>query len=131
MFITGEGTEYENITGGGTGLCYMDGAYGNLRPDAPIVKIIHPERSNTYFKEKHWKSYILRSLFRSESKLWFLYHKLQEDLFGDFIFDTRTPKIFKGTNIVVNTTGNNITKVEIYIDNLLKYTSFEPSFKWY
>ena len=55
---------------------------------------------------------------------------VKEILFGEVKFDTRTPKIFRGTNIVVNTTGNNITKVEIYIDNVLKHTSPKPSFEW-
>lgn len=131
MFISGNGTFCENITGGGTGFYYIDGVYGNFKPDVPIVKILHPERSYTYFKEKYWKTLILRSIFRSEFVVWIQHNKIQNKLFGDMIFDTRTPKIFKGTNIIVNTTGNNITKVEIYIDNVLKHTSLEPSFKWY
>ena len=131
MFITGKGTQYENITGGGTGIFYIDGVYGNLKPDVPIVKIIQPERSYSYFKEKYWKNLILRSVFRNEFMVWIEYRYIQKTLFGEVRFDTRTPKIFKVTNIIVNTTGNNISKVEIYVDNVLKHTSLEPSFEWY
>ena len=131
MFITGQGTGYENITGGGTGLLYIDGVYGNLQPDVPEVKIVHPERSYTYYKDHYWKTLILRSIFRNEFTVWVQHNRIQSKIFGEEKFDTRVPKIFKGTNIVINTTGNNITKAEIYIDNVLKHTSLEPSFQWY
>ena len=131
MFINGSGTQFENITGGGTGIFYINGVYGNLKPDVPIVKIIHPERSYTYFKEKYWKNLLSRSIFRSEFAIWIQYRTLQRILFGEILFDTRTPTIVQETNIIINTTGNNISKVEIYIDNLLKYTSLKSSFKWH
>jgi len=131
IFITGKGTGYENITGGGTGLCYIQGVYGNLRPDVPIIKIQHPQRGYTYFKQKYWENLILRSIFRTEFRIWLNHRVLQQILFKEVKFDTRTPKIFRGTDLVVNTTGNNITMVEIYIDDVLKYASSKPSFKWY
>ena len=131
MFITGKGTIFENITGGGTGLIYIEGVYGNLKPDVPIIEIIQPQRSYTYFKEKCWKNLILRSIYRNEFTVWIHHRILQKILFGEVKFDTRTPKIFNGTNIVVNTAGKNISKVEIYIDNELKYTNSGPSFEWY
>ena len=131
MFITGKGTIYENITGGGTGIFYIAGVYGNLKPDVPIIKIIHPKRSYTYFKERYWKSFMLRSIFRSEFNVWLQHYRIRHKLFTGLESDTRIPKIFKGAPITVNTTGDNITTVEIYVDNVLKHTSHEPSFEWY
>jgi len=82
-----------------TGIMYLEGVYGNLKPDVPKIQIEKP---------KIFKKYI----FGREFSTIFRLNRLH--------FQASAPRIIGG--LKVETSVENANKVEFYIDDELKYT---------
>ena len=91
--------------GEGTGVMYVDGVYGNLKPDVPKVQIEKPIYS---------KSYLFGIQFKK--------------IFKKLPLQTATARIFGPLTIKV--TAENTNEVEFYIDDILQYTDDEAPFEW-
>lgn len=91
--------------GPGTGVMYLDGIYGNLKPDVPKIQIEKPEIKYTYFF-----GFQIPTLFK---KL-----KIQID----------APRIIGKMFLKLNVENANM--VEFYVDNILVYTDNEKPFVW-
>jgi hypothetical protein len=91
--------------GEGTGVMYVEGIYGNFKPDVPYVQIEKPIFSKSY-------------LFGFEFKTIFKKLNLQ----------TAAARIFGPLKVKV--TAENAEKVEFYIDGELKETVDEAPFDW-
>lgn len=91
--------------GPGTGIMYIDGIYGNLKPDVPKVDIQKPRFSHSY-------------LFGIEFPT--IYKKLD--------IQRAVARIFGNMTVKVN--AENTNSVEFFIDNESKYTDFEAPFTW-
>ena len=91
--------------GKGTGVMYLDGVYGNLKPDVPKVQIEKPIYSQSY-------------LFGIQFKTIFKKLPLQK----------AAARIFGYLKIKV--TAENTNKVEFYVDDVLKHTDDEAPFTW-
>ena len=84
---------------------YIDGIYGNLKPDVPKVYIQKPRFSHSY-------------LFGIEFPT--IYKKLD--------IQRAVARIFGNMTVKVN--AENTNSVEFFIDNESKYTDFEAPFTW-
>ena len=91
--------------GDGTGVMYIDGVYGNLKPDVPKVQIEKPVFSQTY-------------LFGIQFKT----------IFKKLPLQTAAARVFGPLTIKV--TAENTNEVEFYVDDVLEYTDDEAPFEW-
>jgi len=91
--------------GPGTGLMYIDGIYGNLKPDVPKIQIEKPAIKHTYFFGFQFPTLI---------------KKLQIQKAAPRIIGKMTVKL-----IVENT-----HMVEFYVDDELIYTAYDAPFEW-
>ena len=91
--------------GEGTGVMYIDGVYGNLKPDVPKVQIEKPVYSQSY-------------LFGIQFKT--IFKKLPLQKAAARIFGPLTIKV----------TAENTNKVEFYVDDVLQHTDDEAPFTW-
>jgi len=91
---------------GGTGIMYIDGAYGNLNPDVPQVYIESPQRQHTYLFGRQ-----LPTLFK---KIPFIQRGI--------------PRIIGDQTVRIN--ANNTEYVEFYIDGELQCTDMQAPFEW-
>ena len=102
--ITGNWYKREDINS--TGILYLEGVYGNLKPDVPKIQIQTPKIFKTYLLEKEYST-----------------------LFKDLKFFTKaTPRIIG--EIKIELTVENTNKVEFYVDNTKKFTDYEQPFEW-
>jgi len=90
---------------GGTGFLYVDGVYGNLKPDVPKVYIERPDIYNTYIF-----GFRIPQLFRAIPDM-----------------QLSAPRIL-GRN-VVKVSAENTNKVEFYLDGVLKSVDEKPPYK--
>jgi hypothetical protein len=92
--------------GPGTGVMYIEGVYGNLKPDVPKVYIDTISIYRTYIFGREIKT-IFKSLFPIQ---------------------TAAPRIFGDLTLEVST--NNTNKVEFYVDDVLQHIAEEEPFTW-
>jgi hypothetical protein len=92
---------------GGTGILYVDGVYGNLKPDVPRIYISEPRDAHTYVFEKKIPSAYATLRIRKD-----LY--IRPWVIG---------------RVVVKTDVANANKVEFYFDGVLKHTCEKPPFE--
>jgi len=102
--ITGDW--YKGYDNNSTGIIYLEGVYGNLKPDVPKVQIQIPKLFKTYLYEKEFST-LLRDLK---------------------FFTKATPRIIG--NIRIELIVENANQVEFYIDDIKSYTDYEPPFEW-
>lgn len=88
-----------------TGVMYIDGVHGNLKPDVPKVQIEKPTTFHTY-------------IFGLQFPL----------LFKKLIMQRAAPQIIGRMYVKLQTENTN--KVEFYVDDELQYTDDEAPFKW-
>ena len=91
--------------GEGTGVMYIDGAYGVFEPDVPRVYIEQPSIFTTYVFGNHFSS-IIRDSFLQKG----------------------APRILG--DIEVSISVSNADRVEVYIDDILQKTFTEAPYKW-
>ena len=91
--------------GEGTGIMYIDGVYGNLKPDAPEVEIETPQNFHTYLFGMDVKTMIKKLPLQ----------KAAARILGDFTVEVST----EGTNYV-----------DFYVDSEKQYRDDEPPFAW-
>jgi hypothetical protein len=91
--------------GPGTGIMYIDGVYGNLKPDVPKIQIKKPEIKHTYF-------------FGIELPT----------IFKKLNIQRAAPRIFGKMKMEMDVEDTN--KVEIYVDDALVHTDDEEPFEW-
>lgn len=91
--------------GPGTGVMYIDGVYGNFKPDVPKLKIKSPEIYKTYIF-----GFKIPTLFK----------KLQ--------IQAAAPRLIGDLTLKID--AENTDTVEFYLDDLLVYTDFEEPFEW-
>jgi len=91
--------------GSGTGVMYIDGIYGNLKPDVPKVYIVKPRFSRTFFFGLQLK-YLIKKL----------------------PIQTAAARIIG--RMIVDVDAENTIKVEFYVDDILKSTDDDPPFEW-
>jgi len=91
--------------GEGTGIMYIDGAYGNLEPNVSKVQIETPKIFNTYF-----------------------YGQKFPTIFKSLPIQKAAPRIIG--ELQVNVTAENTNLVEFYIDNVKQHTDDEAPFTW-
>ena len=91
--------------GEGTGVMYLDGIYGNLKPDVPKIKVEKPTFYHTY---------IFNIGFTT------IYRKLQ--------IQVAAARVFGNLNVKVNAENTNI--VEFYVDDVLHHIDNEAPFTW-
>jgi len=99
MFIDG-------CYGGETGIIYIDGIYGDMQPDTPLISIEKPKIKNTYIFNIEFPT-LLRSI-----------GSIQE----------AAPRIFGSINI--NIDAKQTEYIEFYLDGVLEKTISEPPFSW-
>ena len=100
MFIDG-------CYGGETGIIYIDGIYGNLKPDVPKINIETPTIFHSYIFNKGFPQ-ILRNI-----------PKIQK----------AAPRIIGPITVSVH--AENTEKIEFYVDGILQYTDEEGPFEYY
>ena len=91
--------------GPGTGIMYIDGVHGNLKPDVPKVYIETPDFFHTYVRGRAFST-----LFRSLP-----IQKAAARIIGD---------------LTVQVTAENTNSVEFYLDSVIQYTDDEAPFTW-
>ena len=91
---------------GGTGIMYIDGLYGNLKPDVPKIQIEGFTRHHTY-------------IFGLEFPTRF------KDL--DFVEKT-VARVIGWTDVKVNV--SNALGVKFYLDGMLEFVDEDPPFSW-
>lgn len=91
--------------GDGTGVMYVDGVYGNLKPDVPKISLEKPVYSHTY-------------LFG---------HQLPT-LVKKLPFQLAAARIVGA--LAVTVTAENTDRVEFYVDDVLQNTDAEAPFSW-
>ena len=91
--------------GEGTGIMYIDGVYGNLKPDVPKVQIETPKNFETYFFGQEFTTFFKKMPIQKAS-----------------------PRIFG--ELIVEVTAENVNQVEFYIDNVKQHTDDEVPFMW-
>ena len=89
-----------------TGIMYINGSYGNLKPDAPKVQIQIPKFYKTYIFGKE-----ILTIFRNSR----LFKKVASRIIGD---------------IEINVTAENTKKVKFFIDGVKIYIDYEPQCTW-
>jgi len=93
--------------GKGTGIMYLDGVYGNFKPDVPKIHIKKPE---------NFKTYLFGRGFSTNFKL----KKLH--------FQLAAPRIIG--NLKVEVPAENTNKIEFYLDNELKHVDDNEPYEW-
>ncbi len=88
----------------GTGIMYLDGVYGNLKPDVPKVQIETPKNFHTYFFGQEFKT-IFRQLLQEGAAR----------IVGD---------------LTVQVEAKNTNSVEFYIDDVKQHSDDEAPFTW-
>lgn len=91
--------------GQGTGVMYLDGVYGNLKPDVPKVYIETPKFSHTYILGREFQT---------------IFKKLPIELAAARILG----------NLTVKVTAENTNNVEFFLDNVSQYIDDEAPFTW-
>jgi hypothetical protein len=91
---------------GGTGILYINGIYGNLKPDVPKIEIVTPKIFHTYIFNKE-----IKTLFKQISNI-----------------QRGAARILGNLTITVNT--SNTDKVEFYVDGAFEYIDEEAPFNW-
>ncbi len=91
---------------GGTGILYIDGIYGNLKPDIPKIEIINPKFFHTYLF-----NYETNSIFRQIDNI-----------------QRGAPRIFGSITISIN--ASNANKVDFMVDGIIQYVDNEEPFEW-
>jgi len=91
--------------GPGTGIMYIDGVYGNLKPDVPKVQIIKPDIKHTYF-----------------------FGIQLPTIFSKLNIQKAAPRIFG--KMTMELLVNNANKVEFFVDDELVYTVNDAPFEW-
>lgn len=91
--------------GEGTGIMYLDGIYGNLKPDVPKINVEKPTFYHTY---------IFNIGFTT------IYRKLQ--------IQVAAARIFGNLNVKVN--AENTKSVKFYVDDVLHHIDNEAPFTW-
>ncbi|UCF49795.1 MAG: hypothetical protein JSU91_08610 [Thermoplasmatales archaeon] len=91
--------------GPGTGIMYIDGVYGNLKPDVPKIKIERPLIKHTYFF-----GFQIPTIFKNLD------------------IQKAAPRIIGKMSLKLNV--ENANKVEFYLNNLLVSTDDESPFEW-
>jgi hypothetical protein len=91
--------------GEGTGVMYLDGIYGNLKPDVPKIKVEKPTFYHTY---------IFNIGFTT------IYRKLQ--------IQVAAARVFGNLNVKVN--AENTNTVKFYVDDVLHHIDNEAPFTW-
>jgi len=102
--ITGEW--YKRDDNNCTGIIYLNGVYGNLKPDVPKIQIQTP---------KFYKTYLYGIEFSTLFKNLKLFTKASPRIIGD---------------IKIEVTVENTNQVEFYIDNTKSYIDNVPPFEW-
>ena len=92
--------------GENTGIMYIDGVYGNFKPDVPKISIVEPKILYNYIY-----GYELPIIFRK----------------NPFI-QKAAPRIIGPQLIKVE--GKNTNKIEFYLDGELRYTDEEEPYEW-
>ncbi len=91
--------------GPGTGIMYIDGVYGNLKPDVPKIQIVRPLIKHTYFL-----GFQLPTLLKNLE------------------IQKAAPRIIG--KITLELSVENSNKVEFFVDDELVYTDDEAPFEW-
>jgi hypothetical protein len=91
--------------GDGTGVMYIDGVYGNLKPDVPKVQIETPTFFHTYLFERGFRT-----------------------IFTKLPLQKAAARIFG--NLEVEVATENTNRVEFYVDDVLYHTDNEEPFTW-
>ncbi|MFW6120803.1 MAG: C1 family peptidase [Petrotogales bacterium] len=91
--------------GEGTGVMYIDGIYGNLKPDVPIVQIEKPIFLHTYMLDREFPT-----------------------IFNKLPLQKAAARIFG--NLEVEVTAENTNTVEFYIDDVSHHIDDEAPFTW-
>jgi len=92
--------------GKGTGVMYLDGVYGNLRPDVPKIDIVEPKIFHNYIY-----GYEFPVIFRKMP-----------------LIQKAAPRIIGPQPIKVK--AENTNKVEFYLDDELKYVDEDEPYEW-
>ncbi len=103
--IAYDSTMFAEWYGEGTGIMYIDGVYGNLKPDVPKVQIETPKNFQTYFFGQGFTTFFKKMPIQKAS-----------------------PRIFG--ELIVEVTAENVNQVEFYIDNVKQHTDGEVPFTW-
>ncbi|MEF8847922.1 MAG: C1 family peptidase [Candidatus Thermoplasmatota archaeon] len=98
-----------NCYGGESGIMYIDGVYGNLKPDVPKIKLEKPENFKTYLFGMEFST-----LFKTLPKLSSI-QKAAARIIGPMTIDVET---------------NNTDFVEFYLDGKLQETDEKPPFEF-
>ncbi len=91
--------------GGESGIMYLDGVYGNFKPDVPKIEITKPKIYHTYFFGLQLPT-ILRKLPIQKA----------------------APRLIGGMQLTLR--AENTNKIEFFVDDKLVYTDDSPPFKW-
>jgi len=91
--------------GPGTGIMYINGVYGNLKPDVPKIQIQKPLIKHTYFLGYQFST-----------------------IFKNFQIQKAAPRIIGKMSIELSTENTNM--VDFYIDDELVHSDDEAPFKW-
>ena len=102
--ITGDW--YKRYDSNCTGIIYLDGVYGDLRPNVPKLQIQTPKIFHTYIQGVEFST-----LFRNLK-----------------FFTKAAPRIIGA--LYIDVTAENTNQVEFYVDDIKSYTDDEPPFEW-
>jgi len=91
--------------GPGTGIMYIDGVYGNLKPDVPKIQIIKPEIKNTY-----------------------LFGIQFPTILNNLNIQKAAPRIFGKLSMELVVTNTN--KIDFIVDDEVIFTDDEAPFEW-
>jgi len=91
--------------GGDSGIMYLDGVYGNFKPDVPKIEITRPKIFNTYLFGLQFPT-ILRKL----------------------PIQVAAPRLIGDMKLKLN--AENTNKIEFYVDGNLVHTDNESPFEW-
>ena len=91
--------------GPGTGVMYIDGVYGNLKPDVPKIQITKPIKSHTYF-------------FGIELPT----------IFKNLHIQRAAPRIIGQMPLKLKT--ENTIRIDFYVDDVYVNTDYGPPFEW-
>ena len=97
---------YKRVDANWTGIIYINGSYGNIKPDVPKVYIQNPKIFKTYMHGQEF-SMIFKNLE---------------------IFQKAAPRIIG--NITIDVTAENADLVEFYIDGIRAHIDYEAPYIW-